>query len=283
MPLDLDAELSRFRAAHQPRCATFAGAPWSYIVGGEGPDTLLLLPGAPGIAEMAFLYIAAFEQRYRVIAPSYPAAVGSLDQLLAGLTDLLDAETDGPIHLIGASYSGMVAQYVLRRHPEQIISLLIGDTGVPRRDRALAMGLAIAVISRLPRLGLHATLAAALAYVLSGSTPAHRFWQRYFKGVVTMLTVPEFANRVRVMIDMDQQGHQILPATPWRGPTLLMETVDDPLFSAAERAALRERYPQAEVHTFYTKGHITALTRAPDYIAVMQGFLARHGQAEPAR
>jgi pimeloyl-ACP methyl ester carboxylesterase len=275
MGIDFDAQLARFRAAHQPQRATFADAPWSYIVGGQGPETLLFLPGAPGIAEMAFPYIAAFAQQHRVIAPSYPAEVGSLEQLLAGLAALLEAETDGPIHLIGASYSGIVAQYVLHRHPDRIISLLIGDTGVPRRDRALALALAIAGIARLPRLGLHATLATTLAYVLAGGTPAHRFWQRYFKGVVATLTVPEFANRVRVMIDMDRQGGELQQATRWRGPTLLMETADDPLFSAAERAALRVRYPHAEVHTFYTRGHITALTRAPEYILVMQDFLAR--------
>ncbi|MEI8167071.1 MAG: alpha/beta hydrolase, partial [Chloroflexales bacterium] len=259
MGIDFDAQLARFRAAHQPQRATFADAPWSYIVGGRGPETLLFLPGAPGIAEMAFPYIAAFEQRYRVIAPSYPAEVGTLEQLLAGITALVEAETAGPFHLIGASYSGIVAQYVLQRHPDRILSLLIGDTGVPRRDRAMALRLAIAIIARLPRLGLHATLAGSLTYVLAGSTPAHRFWQRYFKGVVAMLTVPEFTNRVRVMIDMDERGRELQPAPRWHGPTLLMETADDPLFAAAERVALRARYPYAEIHTFYTKGHITAL------------------------
>lgn len=283
MALDLDAQLSSFRAAHQPRRRTFAGAGWSYFVGGCGPDTLLLLPGAPGIAEMAFAYIAAFEQDYRVIAPSYPAEVGTLDQLLAGLTCLLEAEMDGPFHLIGASYSGMVAQYLLHLHPGRVNSLLIGDTGVPRRDRALAMRGAIAAISLLPRLGLHATLALALTYVLAGHTSAHRFWQRYLKGVVAGLTVPEFTNRVRVMIDMDRHGPTLHPPVLWHGPTLLMETAEDPLFSAAERAALRTRYPHAEVHTFYTKGHITALTRAPEYILVMQDFLARHARAGSAR
>ena len=276
MVLALDAELARFRAAYQPQCATFAGVTWRYIVGGHGPTTLLLLPGAPGIAEMAFPYLAAFAQHQRVIAPSYPAEIGSLEELLAGLTALLATETTGPIQLIGASYSGIVAQYLLHRHPERIASLLIGDTGVPRRARARALQLALAVIVRLPRLGLHATLAVVLAYVLAGGTPAHHFWQRYFKGVVALLTVPEFANRVRVMLDMDRQGHELHQVSPWHGPTLLMETADDPLFSAVERAALRLRFPHAEVHTFYTQGHITALTRAPEYIAVMQAFLARH-------
>ncbi|MEI6776058.1 MAG: alpha/beta hydrolase [Chloroflexales bacterium] len=277
MSLDLESQLSAFRSSHRVIRSTFAHATWSYVVGGRGPGTLLLLPGAPGIAEMAFPYIVAFERNHRVIAPSYPAEVGSLAQLLAGIDGLLEAEAAGPIHLIGASYSGLVAQYLVARHANRVSSLLIGDTGVARRDRATAMGIAIAVISRLPRLGFQAALAIVLRDVLKGTTPAHSFWQRYFKGVVAALTVPEFVNRVRVMIDMDRQGAMHQPAIFWSGPTLLLETADDPLFSAAERATLRLRYPQAEIYTFHSQGHITALTRSPEYITVMEDFLVRHG------
>ncbi len=276
MALDLAAQLAAFRAAHRPLQRRFAGVTWSYIAGGGGPSTLLLLPGAPGIAEMAFPYIDAFERRHRVIAPSYPAAIDSLDQLLAGLEELIAAEAEAPIHLIGASFSGLVAQYLLGRHPERLRSLQIGDTGVPRAERARALRLARAAIGALPRLGVQAVLAAALSYVLYGSTPAHRFWQRYFKGVVAALTVGEFANRLQVMIDMDRCGALLDGAITWRGPTLLIETADDPLFAAHERAELRRRYAHAELHTFYNRGHITALTRAPEYIRVMQAFLARH-------
>lgn len=275
MTSNFESQLARFRTTHPPRHADFADATWRYIVSGSGADTLLLLPGAPGIAEMAFAYITNFEQHYRVIAPSYPAQVGSLAQLLAGLAELLEAETNGPIHLIGASYSGLVAQYLLHHHHPRIKSLLIGDTGVPRTERARALQLALAPIARLPRLGLHVALFALLATILKGGTPAHRFWQRYFKGIVANFTISEFVNRIQVLIDMDRQGHTIQPFVPWRGPTLLMETADDPLFAANERAALRERYAHAQIHISYNQSHITVLTRAPEYIAVMGEFLGR--------
>lgn len=276
--MDLDAQLRNFRASHRPARAMFAEAAWSYFVCGSGPETLLMLPGAPGIAEMAFAYMIAFERRYRVIAPSYPAAVCSLEQLLAGLEGLLAREASGPVHLVGASYSGMVAQYLLQRWPQHVASLLIGDTGVPQTGRAMLMRPALAGVSRLPRLGLHGLLFLALAYVLKGETMAHGFWKRYFKGIVVAMDGAELRNRVQVLIEMDEQGALLLPPPPWSGPTLLMETADDPLFSAAERAALRRRYPNAEIHIFYNRGHITALTRAPEYIAVMAEFLERHSR-----
>ncbi|EFO79274.1 alpha/beta hydrolase fold protein [Oscillochloris trichoides DG-6] len=271
----MDAQLALFRSQHRPITAHLGGITWSYLVAGHGPQTLLLLPGAPGIAEMAFAYITAFAPQYRVIAPSYPAEVGSLDLLLAGLDDLIAREISGSFHLIGASYSGMVAQYLVPRHAERIASLQIGDTGVPRPERARAMELATNLVARSSQTVFSAFLSTVLRFVLKGQSPAHRFWQRYFKGVVANLRVDEFANRVRVMIDMDRQGQRLHSSPGWQGPTLLLETAADPLFSPTERASLRQRFPHAETHTFHSRGHITALTRAPEYIAVMSAFLQR--------
>jgi pimeloyl-ACP methyl ester carboxylesterase len=227
---------------------------------------------------MAFPYIVALSAHYRVIAPSYPASIGSLERLLAGLEELIATEIGGPFHLIGASYSGLVAQYLLVRVPDYVQSLLIGDTGVPRPERGRAMSVAGKALASLPPVVLHAALFAALTAVLWGRSPAHRFWQRYFKGVVANMTGTELANRVQVWVDMDCQNPACLEVRTWQGPTLLMETIHDPLFSPRERAALWARFAQAEAHTFHSHGHITALTRAPEYIEVMSTFLARHAQ-----
>jgi pimeloyl-ACP methyl ester carboxylesterase len=274
MASTLEAQLHAFRAAHRSRRAVFAGARWSYFVAGAGPETVLLLPGAPGIAEMAFPYILALEAEHRVIAPSYPGEVGEAGRLLAGLEALLAAEGAGPVHLVGASYSGLVAQCLLAQSPAVAGTLLIGDTGVATPGRGRALARLSDALARLPPAALHGALYGALAYVLAGPTPAHRFWRRYFRGVVAALTGAAAANRARVMAEIDLGGPW--GGQPWRGPTLLMETVHDPLFSPRERAALRGRFPHAEHHTFHSRGHITALTRAPEYIAVMRAFLARH-------
>ncbi|MCU0493878.1 MAG: alpha/beta hydrolase [Chloroflexaceae bacterium] len=276
---DLHQQLDQFRATHPVTRRVLAGVAWDYMVCGQGRETLLLLPGAPGVAEMAFRYVLAFEKRYRVVAPSYPACIGSAAQLLEGLGELVATETSGPLHLAGASYSGLVAQYLVRRHPSRFATVMLGDTGVPRPERANWLRLLLAAVGRLPILGLHGLLWCILARLLWGATPMHRFWRGYFRAVVSDLTMPAFLNRMAVWVEMDECENQLGPPLPWPGPVLLLQTVDDPLFSASEQATLRARFPQAELHTFSNDSHTTALTRADEYINLMLEFVGRRGVA----
>ncbi|NJN15722.1 MAG: alpha/beta hydrolase [Oscillochloris sp.] len=272
---DLAAQLEQFRASHRLQQLRLAGATWNYLIGGSGSETLVLLPGGPGIADMAFPYILALEQHFRVVAPGYPAEIGSLDRLLAGLDGFIRAHRIERFHLIGASYSGMVVQYLLKSQGSRVRSLLIGDTGVARRERAFVLEMIAACLARTPRLGIQALLTTALFSLLDGNTPEQQFWRNYLRNAIIVATPAELVNRMQVMIDMDRNW-SIGTETPlWRGPTLLLESSNDRLFSSREREILRARLPQAEIHTFVGQRHTTALTRAPDYIALMQDFLRR--------
>jgi pimeloyl-ACP methyl ester carboxylesterase len=275
MQRDLDEEIRQFRARHKLCSHTCRNATWKYYVAGSGSELVVILPGAPGIAEMAFPYIQALEQHARVLAPSYPPEIAHIDDLISDLIELIEHETSDPVHLVGASYSGMVLQALLACCTDQVASILIGDTGIPRPIRALQIELLVAVLTKLPTFGLHGTLYLFLSYVLYGRSPQHRFWQRYFRGVVADLTTEAFANRLRVWISMERRERNGSPRGEWHGPALLLETHDDPLFSPAERRALRGRFPNAEVHTFSSKGHITALVNTAEYTRLIRDFILR--------
>jgi pimeloyl-ACP methyl ester carboxylesterase len=275
MQRNLDEELQQFRAKHTMQSRRCHHATWKYYVGGSGPDLVVILPGAPGIAEMAFPYIQTLEPHVRVLAPSYPPEIAHIDDLINDLIELIRSETHGPVHLIGASYSGMVLQALLACCTDQVASVLIGDTGIPRPLRALQIEFLVALLSRLPTFGLHAVLYLFLSYVLSGHSPQHRFWQRYFRGVVADLTTEAFTNRMRVWISMERREQLEATIGEWHGPALLLETRDDPLFSPAERSALRRRFSNAEVHTFSSKGHITALVNSAEYTRLIREFVLR--------
>ena len=84
--------LLRFRSTHPVKRLTAGGTQWEYITSGRGDETLLILPGLLGIGEMSFQHILAFEDEYRVIAPSYPLALTTVEQMVAGIAAILDAE-----------------------------------------------------------------------------------------------------------------------------------------------------------------------------------------------
>jgi hypothetical protein len=95
-------ELREFKATHPPKQTTVSGVDWEYIVSGEGEEALLILPGGAMVGEAGFTRIPAFEDRYRVIAPSY-APVSTAAELLDGLAGVLGAEGVGAAHVLGPS------------------------------------------------------------------------------------------------------------------------------------------------------------------------------------
>src|SRR5215471_1206448 len=126
----------KFRLTHAYKQLDIAGICWEYIVCGRGENVLLLLPGAHGLGEVAFQVIIRFEHTYRIISPSYPSGVRMVGELVDGLVDILNAENITQAYVVGGSFSGMVAQQLVRRHPERINKLVLDHAGIPRPDRA---------------------------------------------------------------------------------------------------------------------------------------------------
>src|SRR4051812_11347386 len=90
--------LADFRAAHPGKTCEVDGGRWRYLVGGEGEEVLLILPGAACLAEPGFPLIEAFERGYRVVAPSY-SPVGTMAGVVEGLAGIMEAEGIGRAHL----------------------------------------------------------------------------------------------------------------------------------------------------------------------------------------
>src|SRR5215210_4882854 len=142
-------ELREFRATHPPKHITVAGVGGDYIACGEGEEALLHLPGGVMVGEAGFTRIPAFEDRYRVIAPSY-ASVTTAAEFLDGLVGVLDAEGVREAHVLGPSYGGIVAQGFVRRHPERVRSLILANTLVPPRSMLRLSRVFLALLPLVP-------------------------------------------------------------------------------------------------------------------------------------
>lgn len=268
-------QLRRFRATHPLKSITLDGVTWDYLLGGQGRETLLILPGLLGLAEMSFQHITLFEKTYRVIVPGYPFGVGALDRLVGGLAALLDAEQIERAHVLGGSFGGLVAQRFVRAYPERVRRLVLSHTGGPRPDRARANRRAVTLFSLLPMRVLRFMLRGATRRSLRDAPEHIAFWEAYSDEMITRLTKADLINRYRLAADFDATSN----FTPddlkdWSGRVLILEGDNDPIAEAAARASLRQLYPQAQVHVFHGSGHVASIAQLDEYTAVITRFLS---------
>jgi pimeloyl-ACP methyl ester carboxylesterase len=273
--------LREFRAAHPPRHVIVGGVRWDYLVGGEGEEALMILPGGAMVGEAGFTRVPAFEDSYRIIAPSY-APVPSAAQLLDGLSGILDAEGVRAAHVLGPSYGGLVAQCFVRRHPGRVRSLMLANTLVPPRGMLWLAKILLALLPLVPTGWLRVLRERSLGRAFSGvrSVPPEdqAFWRDYQHGLISRLTKAELQDMYRLGIDLAGS----LRCTPedlanWAGRVLILES-DEDLLTPERRAELRRCYPRADVHTFRGAGHTPWMSHKKEYLSVIEGFLDRQSR-----
>src|SRR6185369_3567068 len=116
VPAEQVARLKEFRLTHPYKQLIVGDTKWEYISCGHGEQTLVLLPGALSVGESMFPLISAFENDYRIIAPSYALSL-SMTRLCDGIAQILETEALNRAHVFGGSYGGLVAQYFVRHYP----------------------------------------------------------------------------------------------------------------------------------------------------------------------
>ena len=269
------AELEAFQASHRLQSRRIAGHEWEYFACGGGADLLLVLPGGLAVADTAFRYIRHFEPDYRVIAPTYPATATTMAELVGGLIQIIRGQPQTQVHVVGGSYSGLVAQCLVRHAPELIDMLVLSDTGLPQPARAGRFGRYQRLVKRLPPPALRGMLRLGMAVFLKPMTVNRAFWRRYFKDRNASLTREACLSHLATWRDFDGR-HHFTPADlcGWPGRMLIIEAERDGLFRRSEQLALRRLYPAALVHTFENSPHGASLTRMDDYIALIARFLS---------
>jgi len=268
--------LREFRTTHPPKRVIVDGVGWEYIASGDGEEALLILPGGAMVGEAGFTRIPAFEDRYRVIAPSY-ASVTTAAEFLDGLVGVLDAEGVREAHVLGPSYGGIVAQGFVRRHPERVRSLILANTLVPPRSMLRLSRVFLALLPLVPLGWLRALRERALARAFSGlpSVPPEdqAFWRDYRHGLVSRLSKAEMRDMYWLGIDL-VESFRFTPEDldSWPGRILILES-DEDLLAPEQRAGLRRCYPRAEVYTFRGAGHTPWMSHREEYLSVIKEFL----------
>lgn len=274
--IPLQEQLLHFRATHIEKRCHVAGIEWCYLSGGEKHDeALLLLPGVPGLGEMAFQHITRFEHTYHVIAPSYPAGITTIERLLEGILALLDHEQVQHVHVVGGSYSGMVAQCLVRRSPQRVCTLILDHTNPPSRERAREFKCYRLIFTLLPLKIIRLLLRLGTALLSRGASVQQVFWHSYFEQeIIAKLTKEDYMSRIQVGTDF--HTHAIFTQndlTDWPGKLLIIEADNDTYVSARERTMLKGLYPFAQIYTFTKTGHAAWANQFETFYSVIAHFL----------
>ena len=131
---NVDAEtvksLTDFREAHPLRTLDVRGVEWEYLSLGDGPETILFLHGMTGAYDIWWQQMEALQDEYRVISVTYPA-VDSLEEMEQAVMAILDAEGVEHFYVVGSSLGGYFAQYLVNRHPNEILGVVFANTFPP--------------------------------------------------------------------------------------------------------------------------------------------------------
>lgn len=271
--MNSEERLRAFRAIYPNKSLTCGGRQWQYRVCGEGARTLLLLPGGELVNDLGFDLADALARRFRVVYPAYPRA-DALADLADGIDAILTAENAPSVWVIGTSFGGAVAQCMVRRHPERIARLILSNTGVPLAHLARTRKIVNATLATIPWPALRVLLARSLTKALGAPVDEMPFWRAYLKELFgARLTKAEVLSNLANQLEY----HARYRFTPddlagWPGKIFIIES-DNDIFSPERRKALRDTYPQAPVYTFHGGGHAPAISRAAEYLEVLDRFL----------
>ena len=287
VPAEQVERLTEFRRTHPLKRLAFGGTQWEYIACGRGDQTLLLLPGALSIAESTFPMITAFQDEYRVIAPSY-ALSQTITGLCEGIANILAAEDVDRAHVIGGSFGGLVAQYFVRMFPEKTRSLILSHTFLITPKLQLPLKIAGRLLPALPpnlfvpllKLRLNKLL---LSTLRRRKHPEYEFWKAYLNEAIAADRFRQVAvHQQKCLLDMARQPQFTADdLKAWPGEILIIDSDDDPAIPAKDRALLRKTYPQAQVKTFSDAGHVSSILKRDEVFASIKRFLSETGRKSP--
>jgi pimeloyl-ACP methyl ester carboxylesterase len=259
--------LDCFRAIPEKECGG-----WRYRAFGNSEQPLLLLPGGELVDDLGFEFGLAISEDHRVIYPAYPRA-SSMEELTDGLIAILDAESIGQVDILGASFGGAVAQVFVRRHPDRTRNLVLSNTGVPMPSLAFPVSVTYRIAKALPWRLTAKLLRKLLLKTLACSNADREFWAGYLDELFSVrLSLADILSNMLNQRDYHRRFHFTQEDLKnWHGRVLLAES-DTDVIGPRRRAALRDTYPSAKVHTFHNAGHAPMFTRFNEYLGMIRDF-----------
>lgn len=270
---EVAARLEEFQRRYPKRRVRAGSIEWTYRVYGSGTEGLVVFPGALGSSEGTAMLLEPLGDDYRLIFVDYPVVSG-LDDMLAGVSEILKQEAIDRTALLGGSFGGLVAQAFLLRFPEKTSRVVLSATGPPDPRRARTNERFLRLVRFIPMGPVRFLLRLGIKKLMKRVTRDRELWLRFYSRAADALTRERLRSLYRVSIDFDRgYSDRIAALESWSGEMLLIEGSEDRVASRKSRDALKATYPRAQVETLEGAGHGMSLERPEEWREAVTRFL----------
>ena len=149
-------KLEMFRSTYHLCKTTIEGHIWYWYSGGNGSQTVVVLPGAGAFgalgAEVMFPVITALEQQFRVIAFGYPFEATTVRALIDGIHAVLAEQHVQRAAFLGHSLGSLLTLGYLDTYPQQVNSVIIANFALPSPAHMRSLQRTLSLVVRLPAL-----------------------------------------------------------------------------------------------------------------------------------
>jgi len=132
-PIILD-QFNSFINNHPLKSIKINNHEWKYIIGGQGNNTILQLPGGLRNPIYRFEFISELEKEFQFIAPIYPR-ICEIKPLLDGVVKIFEQEHINIVNIFGASFGGLIAQIFVHQYPNMVKKVVISNSGTTYKDK----------------------------------------------------------------------------------------------------------------------------------------------------
>ncbi|MBN1956239.1 MAG: alpha/beta hydrolase [Anaerolineae bacterium] len=253
IPTAQKAFVEHFYAAHAQKSLDVNGVTWEYLDAGTGPRVLLLLHGGFVAFDMWIHQIVAFEQDYRVLAPTCPALPRATMRAYAdALQAILREEGVERLDVMGYSEGGLIAQCFLRDHPAMIDKAVLAHTFYPSptsRYHRYNFNLFRILPAFLTELIFRRFAKPDKEELQHDSTEWLEWFRCYFQEQTHRLTKDRIVTHIDLMTDFVRNYHfHPDDLSAWDGRLLITVSADDVVLPYFE--GMKRLYPNAAYHMF---------------------------------
>ena len=192
--------------------------------------------------------------------------------------ELLRALNLGPVHVVGASLGGMIAQLMAVNHPERVASLtsVMSTTGNRRLPQARREAMAAMLDRPAPNATLEQNIARGIKVARAIGSPAWpapearlraRFTQSYKRSFYPEGVVRQF---LAIIDDGDRRAR----LRKVKAPTLVIHGADDPLIPVEGGRDTAAHIPGASLHEIPGMGHDLPL----ELVETLADLIAGHAR-----